>query len=72
MQLREHRRIRPRHLRQPFYYTRWYFCVTDECPTRLVMPEEFKVLRGKRPPESAQGRLDLGDDIVMAVLDGRA
>ena len=73
MQVREHRRIRPRHLRQPFYYTRWYFCTTNECATTLVMPEAFKVLRGATPPNPpAQGQLDLGDDIVMAVLDGRA
>jgi hypothetical protein len=43
MQIREHDRIRPKQLRQPFYYRRWFRCMHKDCKTTLVMYEEFKV-----------------------------
>jgi hypothetical protein len=43
-QAREHDRIRERHLRQPYYFTRWYCCLQSACPTTLIMLEQFKVL----------------------------
>jgi hypothetical protein len=48
-QIREHDQIRERHLRQPFYYSRWYYCTHRDCKTTLVMPEEFKVLTNPCP-----------------------
>jgi hypothetical protein len=43
MEVREHSRIREKQRRQPFYYSRWYFCTHGDCPTRQVMPPEFIV-----------------------------
>lgn len=43
MQVREHDWIRERHLKQPYYYTRWYYCTYPDCKTNQVMDEQFKV-----------------------------
>lgn len=43
MQIREHKTIRAKQLAQPFYYSRWYCCMSGKCKTKQVMPEEFKV-----------------------------
>ena len=43
MEVREHDEVRPKHLRQPYYYSRWFNCRHIECKTTLVMPEKFKV-----------------------------
>jgi hypothetical protein len=43
MQVREHDRIRAKQLRQPFYYSRWFYCTHKSCRTKTVMFEEFKV-----------------------------
>jgi hypothetical protein len=43
MQVREHDRIRPKQLRQPYYYRRWFYCTHKNCRTTTVMFEEFKV-----------------------------
>jgi hypothetical protein len=44
MQVREHRTITEKMLRQPYYFTRWFFCVHGNCSTRQVMAERYKVL----------------------------
>jgi hypothetical protein len=43
MQVREHDLIREKHLRQPYYFKRWFYCRHSECKTTLVMREEHKV-----------------------------
>jgi hypothetical protein len=43
MEVREHSRIREKHLQQPYYFTRWYRCIHRDCRTKLVMDEQFKV-----------------------------
>ena len=43
MQIREHDHIRPKQLRQPFYYRRWFRCMHADCKTKIVHREEFKV-----------------------------
>ena len=43
MQVREHDFIREKHLRQPFYYSRWFRCMHKDCKTKIVHREEFKV-----------------------------
>jgi hypothetical protein len=44
MQVREHDRIRPKELRKPYYYRRWFYCTHKNCRTTTVMFDEFKVL----------------------------
>lgn len=41
---REHSVITDRHLRQPFYYSRWYNCNNKQCRTTLIMPNENKIM----------------------------
>lgn len=43
MDIREHEVIGERERRQPFYFSRWYCCTTDVCPTGMVMPRAYKV-----------------------------
>jgi hypothetical protein len=43
MEVREHDRVREKHLRQPYYYRRWYRCRYADCRTTLVMPPQFIV-----------------------------
>ncbi len=40
MQVREHAQITDKHLRQPWYFARWYFCRHRDCQTWQVMQEE--------------------------------
>jgi hypothetical protein len=42
-QIREHDRIRPKQLRQPFYYERWFYCTHKRCKTTLYMLDAYKV-----------------------------
>jgi hypothetical protein len=42
-QVREHEQISEKMLRQPFYYSRWYFCMNESCRTKQIMPPEFIV-----------------------------
>jgi prophage regulatory protein len=73
MEVREHDRITDKHLRQPFYYRRWYRCMQINCATKLVMPEEHKVWNEARPSQANGPELELqpGADIVMDVLSER-
>jgi hypothetical protein len=68
MQVREHRRIKAKHLRQPYYFSRWYCCRKQDCKTTLVMPEEFKVLN-----QSVAGEeVPIEPDLVTMMLDEMA
>jgi hypothetical protein len=44
MEIREHNGIGHKQLRQPYYYTRWFYCTNKSCKTTLVMPERYKVM----------------------------
>lgn len=68
MEVREHDRITPKLLLQPFYYSRWYCCKMKECKTWQVMPEEFKVWNPK-PSSEPPPALRPGDDVVMDILN---
>jgi hypothetical protein len=47
-QVREHKEITEKHLRQPFHYSRWFVCTNRRCRTTLIMPERFKVFHKPR------------------------
>jgi hypothetical protein len=72
-QVREHDRIRRRHLRQPYYYTRWYCCVNHHCATTLIMPEAHKVWNRLPPVTEVQAEFEFRpqDDIVLQVLESK-
>jgi hypothetical protein len=42
-EIREHTEITKQHLRQPFYFSRWFYCRNHECKVTLHMVEQFKV-----------------------------
>jgi hypothetical protein len=42
-QIREHKQVTDKQLRQPFYYSRWFCCLNRKCRTTLVMMDEHKV-----------------------------
>lgn len=56
-QVRAHRIITAKLLRQPYYFSQWYFCINPNCRTTLIMDETYKVMnvpqggsdREKRP-----------------------
>jgi hypothetical protein len=48
MEVREHDRIRPKQLRKPYYFTRWFNCRHRDCRTTLVMDGRFKIYNGEQ------------------------
>jgi hypothetical protein len=44
-EIREHILLTKRHLRQPYYFSRWFYCRNPSCPVTLHMSEAFKVRR---------------------------
>jgi len=46
MQIRKHRRIGSKQLRQPYYFRLWFYCTHRRCKTTTVVREEFKVWNG--------------------------
>ena len=43
-QVREHRHLTDKLLKQPFYYTRWFYCRNKHCKTTTIMQDKFKVM----------------------------
>jgi hypothetical protein len=58
-----------RHLRQPYYYTRWYCCVNHYCATTLIMPEAHKVWNRLPPKTEVQAEFEFQ---TMQGPDGRS
>jgi len=44
-EVREHIEITAKHRNQPFYYSRWFYCVNDACQTKQIMPDRFRIWR---------------------------
>jgi hypothetical protein len=42
-QIRMHREIGAKQLRQPYYYSRWFCCTNANCKTTTYMLDEFRV-----------------------------
>ena len=57
----EHKTITSRHLSQPFYYSRWFYCINPECRTKQIMPDRFRVFRDQVDRDQ-QKRLELIKD----------
>lgn len=47
----EHKAITDKLRRQPFYYSRWFYCRNSSCQTKVIVREEFVVWNNN---ESAQ------------------
>jgi hypothetical protein len=84
-EIREHQRITDKHTkRQPFYYSRWFYCTNSDCITNLIMPDEFRVWnehpakwmrrwmerKGIGPTDSAEPEPEARfSDIALEILD---
>ena len=44
-QIRKHLAITDRHLQQPYYFSRWFYCRNSHCAVTVHVTEEFKVRR---------------------------
>jgi hypothetical protein len=54
-EIREHPAITEKHLRQPFYYSRWFYCQNPACKTTTYMADRYKVWNdAERAGEAAQ------------------
>lgn len=54
-QIREHDEIREKHLRQPYYFSRWFYCCNPACVVTLHMAERYKVVnQAQRKKEAAE------------------
>ena len=47
-EIREHVAITDKHLRQPYYFSRWFYCRNPKCRVTLHTIEEFKVRRSNK------------------------
>jgi hypothetical protein len=55
-EIREHPEITEKHLRQPFYFSRWFFCTNPYCKVTMHVAERYKVWNGKREAAEAAER----------------
>lgn len=53
-EIRVHVEVTDKHLRQPFYYTRWFYCTNPRCRTRQIMPDRYIVWNERLRRESEQ------------------
>jgi hypothetical protein len=45
----EHIEVTAKHLRQAYYYRRWFRCTNPDCRTTLIMPDRYRVFRWEQP-----------------------
>jgi hypothetical protein len=62
-QVRAHKRVTPKMLAAPWYYSRWFYCTNNKCKTSMIMPDRFRVF-----PERQPVRTGYDEDIAMSVL----
>ena len=43
-EIRTHPAITGKHLAQPFYYSRWFYCLNPDCRTKQIMPDRYMVM----------------------------
>jgi hypothetical protein len=53
-EIREHKAITDKHLRQPFYYSRWFYCRNQSCVVSTIMLEEYKIFGKNAAGSGAQ------------------
>jgi hypothetical protein len=50
-EVREHTQITDKHLRQPYYYSRWFYCRNPRCRTTMVMRDRYRVFPDEPQPQ---------------------
>ena len=63
-EVREHTEITDKHLRQPVYYSRWFYCSYPHCKTTLIMPDRYRVF-----PDEPQPEASTEDDDIFALAE---
>ena len=43
MQVRTHTHLKEKQLRQPYFFSKWFYCVYRDCPVKQHMVEQYKV-----------------------------
>jgi hypothetical protein len=44
-EIREHKTLTPKHLvKQPYYFSRWFYCKAPSCKVSTHMSEQYKVI----------------------------
>jgi len=75
-EIREHPEITEKCLRQPFYYSRWFYCTNPKCRVTTYMPERYKVFsesaRAQEVSEVAERGLVIWGDRWPGLFDDRA
>lgn len=51
-QVREHIAITEKQLSQPWYYSRWFYCLNPNCQTKQIMPDRYCVFRDNEAKDS--------------------
>jgi hypothetical protein len=62
-EIREHPEITEKHRRQPYYFTRWFFCTNPDCKVTLHMSERYKVWNGRARTREAAAAAFRGEVI---------
>jgi hypothetical protein len=68
MEIREHNGVGEKQLRQPYYYTRWFYCMNKNCKTKPVMPERYKVTNPVVGSDTWPDNTTPPDNITQAVM----
>jgi hypothetical protein len=78
-EIREHVEITAKHLAQPWYYERHFYCVNPACKTKQIMPDRYRVFNEEAeqlaasdlPPETAQRMVQIAEQLAMPFADDR-
>jgi hypothetical protein len=65
-QIREHKSITDRELRQPFYYSRWFYCRNPRCRTTTIVPDRYRVFNVE--PEVQHRLGQIAEQLSLAPL----
>jgi hypothetical protein len=48
-EIRAHAAITETHLRQPSYYSRWFYCIDPTCQAKQIMPSRYRLWNDPGP-----------------------
>jgi hypothetical protein len=78
-EIREHPEITEKHLRQPYYYSRWFFCKNPRCKVTTYMHDRYRVYSDQvvAKEAAARGEVIWGDTwddspLALAAATGEA
>jgi hypothetical protein len=69
-EIRSHASLTAKHLAQPFYYSRWFYCTNRDCVTKQIVPDRFRVFRDDETRKQWEPEPEFSD-IALDLLDGK-